>query len=90
MCRWWRRCWPGTDPEATHLQAKGTNEAAHSGGGLSAWWRGEGFYFDEAITEPPLGSQLIGRIRLKSRFIASAFGDQLPFRHPTLQEPAIP
>ncbi len=57
---------------------------------LSAWWKGEGFYFDEPITEEPLASQRIGRLRLKSRFIASEFGDQLPFRHPTIQEPATP
>jgi hypothetical protein len=60
----------------------------HWGGALTqlkAWWRGEGFCYPET-GEPPANSVHLGRVVLKSPFLASAFGDQLPFRHPTLQE----
>jgi hypothetical protein len=57
---------------------------------LKAWWRGNGYSYQENLSEPPANCAYIGRLVLKGRFVASGFGDQLPFRHPTTHEPAGP
>ena len=62
----------------------------HWGGYLTqfkAWWKGDGFCYGEDLAAAPAQSVPVGRIVLRSRFVASRFGDQLPFRHPTLHEP---
>ena len=62
----------------------------HWGGYLTqfkAWWKGDGFCYGEDLAAAPARSVPVGRIVLRSRFVASRFGDQLPFRHPTLHEP---
>jgi hypothetical protein len=57
---------------------------------LKAWWKADGYYQEEQPGETPPQSERIGRLVLRSRCLASAFGDQLPFRHPTLHEVVAP
>jgi hypothetical protein len=75
-----------------HTEARQLWEA-HWGGWLKqlkAWWKADGYYQDETLGETPVRSEHIGRLVLRSRFLASSFGDQLPFRHPTLHEVVAP
>jgi hypothetical protein len=53
---------------------------------FKAWWEGNGYSYEEELHDVPAKSVYIGRLVLKSRFVASRFGDQLPFRHPTIHE----